>query len=147
MKLSPNFTLEEMTLSQVALRQGIPNTPDDDTIASLERLCEELLEPARELLAVPLHVDSGYRSPALNEAVGGAANSAHVSGRAADVIPIGMDIVGAFERLRLSNLPYDQVIFECLSWIHIAIAPLGSTPRREALRAAGGPGHWTYSRV
>jgi hypothetical protein len=147
MNLSPHFTLEELTFSQTALRKGIDNTPAAGAVENLTTLCATLLEPARDLLGVPLHLDSGFRSPALNEAVGGAKTSAHMDGRAADCIPQGADLRQAFDRLRRSDLPYDQIIYECSAWIHLAIARKGETPRREALTATGGPGNWAYQPV
>lgn len=111
---------------------------------NLVRLCETLLEPARELLGVPLHVDSGYRCPALNAAVCGAKGSAHMDGRAADVVPMGLYLRDAFDRLRKSELPYDQIILECGAWIHLAIARTGVDPRREALEASKTPTGWHY---
>ncbi len=147
--LSPNFTLEEMTFSVTALRRGLDNTPNSQQLAELKRLCETLLEPARALLALPFHVDSGFRSPALNAAVGSTApHSAHLDGRAADIIPIGADLRMCFDKLRHSPLlPFDQIIIECNSWLHMAISPQGSAPRRESLMATGSPGHWSYQRV
>ena len=72
-------------------------------------------------------------------------NSAHIEGRAADVVPVGRAILEAFHDLRISEgLPYDQLIFECGAWIHLSVAPEGQEPRREALLAQGGPGHWSY---
>lgn len=145
MIISPHFTLEELTFSQLALRTGLDNTPEDEDIANLKLLCASLLEPVRTLLGVPLHVDSGYRSPQVNAAVGGAHASAHMYGRAADVIPIGMDLRTAFDQIRShKELPIDQIIIECNAWIHLAIAATGTSPRGEALLASGSAGHWTY---
>jgi hypothetical protein len=145
--LTEHFALEELINSQTALRKGIGNMPTDVDVAELKRLCETLLEPVRTLLGVPLHVDSGFRSPALNEAVGGAVNSAHMFGRAADVIPVGLDLRAAFHAVQLSDLPYDQIIIECGAWLHIASARAGEQPRRMALTASGGPGSWRYEEV
>lgn len=148
MILSPHFTLEELVFSEVAVRQGIENTPDQEHIENLRRLCVTVLEPARELLGVPLHINSGYRSVKVNAAVGGAHSSAHLSGLAADFVPIGLDLREAFDKLRTqSGLPFDQVIFECAAWIHLA-APLdGLTARRQALTATGHAGAWNYQLV
>jgi zinc D-Ala-D-Ala carboxypeptidase len=146
-KLSDNFSLDELSMSQMALRLGIDNTPPLDAVMNLVQLCDILLEPIRTLLGVPLHIDSGYRTTAVNAAIGGAKDSAHLEGRAADFVPIGMPLKEAFDRIRMSDLPYDQVIIECGSWIHVAIARTGAEPRMEALTASGGPGHWTYDRV
>lgn len=148
MLLSPHFSLEELTFSQAAVRLGIDNTPDAEEIANLRHLCDELLEPARLVLGVPLHVDSGYRSIKVNAQVGGDSASAHMYGRAADIIPINMSISEAFDRLRKDiTLPYDKIIFECKAWIHIAIPPLGLRARRIAETATGHPGAWKYQLV
>ena len=145
--LTPNFTLEELTFSEVALRKGIDNTPPDFVVENLKRLCSLLLEPARSLLAVPLHVNSGYRSLAVNEAVGGATNSAHMNGCAADIVPIGMGLQQAFATIKASDLDFDQLIFECGAWLHLSIAEVDQPTRKECLMASGAPGHWVYSRV
>jgi zinc D-Ala-D-Ala carboxypeptidase len=145
--LSEHFTLEELSFSEIALRQGIGNQPPSEATINLTHVCEFLLEPIRKLLDVPIHVNSGYRSPAVNRLVGGAADSAHLQGRAADIVPMGFSLQDAFTLIRLSKLPYDQVIFECKAWIHVAISPEGSEPRRQALTATGSPGHWRYEVV
>ena len=143
-QLSPNFTLEELLSSQTALRRGIKNVPTPDEVLNLHRLATTLLEPIRALLGVPLHVDSGYRSPVLNAMIGGAKDSAHLDGRAADLVPIGMGLREAFDKIRASALPLDQIIIECGAWIHVAIAPDGQPPRLMALVGSGRPGNWTY---
>lgn len=149
MNLSPHFTLEELVFSEVALRKGLDNVPPITEATNLARLCHTLLEPARDLLGSPLRIHSGYRSPAVNSAVGGAQNSAHMEGRAADLVPIDLPLLNAFHALRTSPLPFDQIIQECgpTGWIHIAIAIAGTIPRREALTATGHPGAWRYERV
>lgn len=145
MNLSRNFTLEEMVRSQVALRLGIDNTPPAVCVNNLVLLCTNVLEPVRIILGVPLHVDSGYRCPDLNVKVGGALDSQHVEGRAADVIPQGISLNAAFELIRMSAVRYDQLILECNAWIHLSYG--GTVNRRETLVASGGPGQWTYRRV
>lgn len=145
MNITEHFTLEELTFSQVALRKGYNNQPTAWAIANLTRLCTTLLEPARTLAAVPLHVDSGFRSLQVNAAVGGVSSSAHTQGRAADLVPIGATVEQVFEELRTDPaLPYDQIIIECGAWIHLAIAAEGVPARRQALIASGRPGSWTY---
>ena len=136
-----------MTRSDTALRRGIDNTANAGEIDNLRRLCVELLEPAQAILGVPFQINSGFRSPELNQAVGGAKGSAHMDGRAADFVPKGLSLHECFDALRKSSLPYDQIILECGSWIHLAIARTGVDPRREALTAKGGPGKWSYERV
>lgn len=136
MNLTPNFTLEELTFSSTALRHNLDNSPNGDQLANLQRLCETLLEPARTLLGnSPFQVDSGFRCPELNALVHGVPNSAHKDGRAADVVPQALDLQLCFDELRKSSLPYDQIIFECAAWIHLAVAPDGQQPRRQALTA------------
>ena len=146
--LTPHFSLDELTFSSTALRNSLDNTPTPDVVANLTRLCETLLEPAREMLGQPFQIDSGYRCPELNALVHGVPNSAHKDGRAADVIPQDLDLRTCFDELRKSSLPYDQIIFECAAWIHLAVAPDGETPRREALEAVrDAAGRFSYQRV
>lgn len=151
MQLTDHFGLAELVHSQVALRTGIENDPDPGQIANLKRLCELLLEPGRAALSVPWRIDSGYRCPLVNAATGGSINSAHMDGRAADVIPIGMPVLDAFHALLKTDLPFDQMIFECATWIHLALPAPGVAPRREAELARrappGDPRRWIYTRV
>jgi hypothetical protein len=147
--LTTHFTLGELTKSALALRQGIDNTPTATQIAALATLCETVLEPVRSLVGVPLRITSGFRCAALNAAVGGSKTSAHMDGRAADIETVGMGLIDAFDVIRHSSIPYDQIIQECgpEGWIHLGIAANGTTPRREMLTATGSPGAWTYTRV
>lgn len=146
MKLTKNFTLEEMTHSNTATRLGIENTPGDEQVENLRHLCETMLEPIRGILGVPLKINSGYRSPALNSYVGGSKNSAHRFGLAADFVPVGMPIQKAFERIRKHpELGWDQLILECDAWIHIGLRD--GEQRGEVLTASGGPGNWSYVRL
>lgn len=147
--LTPHFSLEELTFSSTALRHGLDNTPDEDQTSNLTRLCQTLLEPARDLLGgVAFHVDSGFRCAELNALVRGVPTSAHKDGRAADIIPEGLDLRLCFDELRKSELPYDQIIFECAAWIHLAVARAGETPRREALEAVqDAAGRFSYQQV
>lgn len=130
--------------SEIALRKGIDNTVPRDAVQRLEVLCVSLLEPIRHLLGVPMHINSGYRCPELNKAVGGAKDSAHMRGEAADFVPVGMSLGEAFDAIRYSALMFDQIIIECDTWIHIAIARPGAMPRRQALKATGSAGRWSY---
>jgi zinc D-Ala-D-Ala carboxypeptidase len=147
MKLSPHFTLAEMTRSQVALRRGIVNAPNPVQIDNLERLAAMILEPIRDILGVPLSVSSGYRNAELNRLVGGARNSAHMQGLAADIVPVGMDLRHAFDLIRATELPYEQLIIECDAWLHVSAPNEGARPRRSTLAASGGPGNWVYTVV
>jgi hypothetical protein len=145
--LSEHVTLEEMTRSQTALRKGMDNTAPPAVIRRMEKLARDLLEPIRALLGVPLQINSGYRCDRLNRAVGGSRTSQHMTGDAADIVPIGLDKVAAFHTIRTSDLLYNQLIEECgaTGWIHVAQAFEGALPKRQVLYARGGPGAWTYT--
>lgn len=144
MNLSANLTLDEMLRSQTAARKGIPNVPTPTIIARMEVLGATVFEPIRALLGVPLQVNSGYRSPELNKAVGGAKDSAHTRGEAVDIVPLGMSLRDAFDKIRTSPILFDQLIYEMDSWLHVAIAREGAMPRRQQLLATGSPGKWQY---
>src|SRR2546430_2137038 len=91
MQLSQHFKLEEFLRSEVAARMGRPITIDDPQIqTNLVDLCEEILEPLRLLLDAPITVLSGLRPAWLNTMIGGASKSAHIDGRAADIVVVGM---------------------------------------------------------
>ena len=146
MQLGQHFTLEELIFSELASRQGYDNTPSDEAVTNLKRLVAQILEPMRVIVG-PIHINSGYRSPEVNAAIGGAVNSAHMEGRAADCTPMIGNVQGAFELMKSSNLPYDQLIFECNAWIHVSVPPLGQISRKQVLLASGSPGHWSYQEV
>lgn len=147
MQISPHFNLDELTRTSTAL----PNDPPVSSGANLVRLANVLLEPIRDLLAVPLIVHSGYRSLEVNRAVGGDPNSAHLEGRACDFHPsMGQDIKQAFDLIRLSAIPYDKLILEHHGhswWIHVQIHRLGGQPRRRAYVAQIGPNGSSYREV
>ena len=84
-----HFTLDELTSSATAQRKGIANVPDATATAHLIRLVRQVLDPARSALGKPITVNSGYRCPQLNKAVGGAPKSYHLLGRAADITTNG----------------------------------------------------------
>ena len=137
MEFPQHFTLAELTYSGTGLRRGLANNPNDEQVANLWRLCAVLLEPIRALLGVPMHVNSGFRSPAVNAAVGGKANSAHLDGRACDFVPIGMSLAHAVDLIHGSGLPFDQLILEYDAWIHVAVERTGSNPRGQVLKIGG----------
>lgn len=85
MRLSDNFTLEEFLHSDMAVAKGIDNIPGDGVVENLTKLVTRVLQPLREKYGKPLSINSGYRCPELNKAVGGVATSQHVKGQAADV--------------------------------------------------------------
>lgn len=122
MKLSPNFDLSEFITSQTAARRNIDNAPPPDVIDRLKATAAKL-ELVRAFLGKPLLISSGYRSPALNKAIGGAANSAHVLGYAADFICPGFGSpLAVCKALVKSGIKFDQIIEEG-TWIHISFDP------------------------
>lgn len=115
------FTLEELSRSEVAAARGIVNRPGEDEVRNLERLVERVLDPARERLGSAIRVNSGYRCAALNKAVGGAARSYHLHGRAADLTTGTVD---GNRRLMgiLRGLPHTELLWEMGGrWIHVAL--------------------------
>jgi len=133
MKLSPNFSLEELTFSQVASRKGIDNTPSAKVKDNLERLAF-FLEQVRKVFNKPFLISSGYRSREVNESVGGSKTSQHCEGCAADFNVKGMSPDAVVRAIVDANIPYDQVILEFDSWVHISIPTIkGSLPRNQAL--------------
>lgn len=134
MRLTPNFTLDELTLSETAVRQGIPNDPDDKVVENLKRLAGTL-EQVRTMAGCPIMVSSGYRSPLLNQAVRGSRNSAHVLGLAADINAAQLDPRALARMIANSELRFDQCILEFDRWVHVGLATGTMQPRREVLTA------------
>ena len=133
MNLSQNFTYEEMTASETAVRHNIDNTPDNDTLMNLRRLAL-FLEEVRKILNKPLQINSAYRSPLANEAVGGKKTSQHCKGTAADIKVKGMTPDQVVKAIIKSDLQYDQVIREFDSWTHISIPNTkDEKPRKQSL--------------
>jgi hypothetical protein len=133
-KLTPHFSLEEFVASEVAARAGIDNTPSVEIVANLQRLARYLEVLRGALQDLPIHVTSGYRCLELNQRIGGARNSAHIQGWAADIVcpefGTPLEVCWAVAK---SGLPFDQVIHEFGRWCHVAIAPPEGTPRGELL--------------
>ncbi len=132
MNLSWHFTLAELTATAVRA----DNTPDTEVAANLEFLCMNVLEPVRAQFGA-MHTTSGYRSPAVNAAIGGSKTSAHVRGLAWDGVFLRTPAVpwSVIIRWLITNpaIPVDQVIYEFGRWIHIGTTPGGRAPRRQAL--------------
>lgn len=141
MNLSPHFTLQELVESQTATRKGIDNMPPPIELDNLHRVAA-LLEQVRALVGGPVRVSSGYRSPALNAAVGGAKNSAHVQGLAADITAPGMTPKALAWMVSQSEIMFDQLIYEG-TWVHIGLST--GKPRREVLTAHFGNGRTSYT--
>jgi hypothetical protein len=133
--LSPHFTLQEMTASQIAVRLGINNTPPPGVIENLTNLCTKILEPIRVIVGYSIYISSGYRSHELNDAIGGSKNSQHCLGQAADIHVNTLTTEKLYDLIKYSNVPYDQLICEFPDeggWVHVSYS---TTPRRECLIA------------
>lgn len=133
MTLTDHFDLAEFTVSETAARQGIANDPPPYAVQNLKRLAI-FLEDVRALLGVPLRITSGYRSPALNVAIGGSPTSAHVHGLAADFIAPPLTVVAACQRIATSMIDFDQLIFEH-TWVHFGLS--ADKARRQVLTLVG----------
>lgn len=150
--LTEHFSLDEFTASATAKARGIANVPGPAEIQALQSLALNVLEPTRRSLG-PLYVLSGFRSAALNAAVGGAQESQHRVGEAADVASRTIPTASLFAWMR-ANVPFDQLILEMVDpknpfkgWVHVSYRA-GGNQRREVLAASVGPGGKTvYQRL
>jgi len=111
MKLSTNFSLNELTKSDTAIRHDIDNTPSLQVIDNLQDLVDNVLQPLREKFG-PVVVTSGYRSPAVNTKIGGSTTSDHCHGYAADFEVLGMDNRELALYIRDNNFKFKQLILE-----------------------------------
>ena len=133
MNLSPNFTLEELTVSEIAARRGLDNTPNATEVANLVRVAE-LLEQVRDLLGKPILVNSAFRSKPVNDAVGSRDTSQHRLGCAADIRVPGLTPKDVVQACIDAKIPFDQIIEEFDSWTHISVPNTKEQqPRRQAL--------------
>jgi len=141
MKLSENFSLLELTKSQTAERKGIDNTPSPTHRDNLKSLCTRVLQPVRDHFNRVVSVSSGYRSPALCQAIGSSVDSQHAKGMAADFEIYGTPNNEVFNWIK-ENLMYDQMILEYWNldepnsgWIHVAYNPDQEENIKQNLRA------------
>jgi len=147
MNLSPHFTLAELTRSEAAARVGIDMRPPPAVLENLKRLCMTVLEPIRLAVGMPVFVTSGYRPEPLNTLIGGASNSDHLRGMAADIIVQGISIGELGWRVRQiqDEIPLRKAINEFGSWLHVSCEPAGVEPRREFLLASRDRGKTLYT--
>lgn len=137
-RLSPHFTLEELIVSEVAARKNIDNTPTPPILTNLLRLAQTLEEVRSLLGGVPIIISSGYRSPALNDAIGGSKTSAHKLGLAVDFkAPAFGNVFATAKTIAESGISFDQVIYEYGRWVHLGLADASKLPRREKLSFFG----------
>lgn len=134
MQLSEHFHLSEFERSDRARKLGISNAAPPAVLANLQRLAVAL-EAVRAVLGVPVLINSGYRSPELNKATPGSAKaSAHMDGRAADIIaPKYGPPLEVIRAIVANRIPFDKLIYEHAAWVHFAIPRADEEPRRQLL--------------
>jgi zinc D-Ala-D-Ala carboxypeptidase len=125
--LTNNFSLQEMIKSETALRRDMDNTPhSDEVVQNLTVLCEQVLQPLRDVYGVGIKVNSGYRSPDVNAAVGGSRTSDHCKGQAADIEIPGVANADLAQYIA-DNFNFTQLILEFYTqgipdsgWVHVS---------------------------
>ena len=139
MKLTENFSLNELTKSQTAERKGIDNTPSTEHQENLKSLCTHVLQPIRDHFSRVVSVSSGYRSPELCTAIGSKITSQHARGEAADFEIFGLSNKTLADYID-SELHYDQLILEYWKesdpnsgWVHCSFSQ--GKNRRQYLKA------------
>jgi len=151
MRISTHLDLSEVTRSETAKRKGISNMPTPEHLENFKKLAENVFEPIRKHFGVPIHISSGYRSKALNTAIGGSLSSQHCQGEAIDI-----DMDGSssnvtnkmiFDYIK-GNLNFDQLIFEfgtkdAPDWVHVSFESTGKQ-RKQVLRAIKSGGKTLY---
>ena len=150
MKLTPNFSLQELTKSDTAIRKGIDNEPNADQIDKLKILCEKVLQPVRDHFG-RVKVTSGYRSPELCVAIGSSLNSQHAKAEAVDFECVGVDNAEVADWVH-KNLETDQLILEFYTpgepnsgWIHASYVEF--QPRAQYMRAYKEDGKTKYKPI
>ena len=151
MKLTANFSLNELTKSQTAERKGIDNTPSAEHQENLKSLCTAILQPVRDHFSKVVSVSSGYRSPELCTAIGSKITSQHAKGQAADFEIFGVSNKELADYID-SELHYDQLILEYWKesdpnsvWVHCLFSE--GNNRKQYLRAYKENGKTKYEPV
>ena len=148
MKLTANFSLEELTKSETALRFGMDNTPNDEQLANMVALCECVLQPIRDHFGKGVKVNSGFRDPEVNAKVGGSKTSDHCKGMAADIEIPGVANAELAQWI-VDNLEFRQVILEFYTpgipdsgWVHVSYNP--GDNKKQVLTATKQSGKTVY---
>lgn len=150
MQLTEHFTLEEMTVSPTAKRLGLSNQPTPEHIENMRYCCEKILEPVRKHFGKPVQINSSYRSPLVNKAVGGSKTSQHVNGQAIDFEIPGIDNKVVADWVG-DNLEFDQVILEFYTagdknsgWVHASIKKEGGNRKQRLIAKKSKAGGTQY---
>lgn len=144
-KISEHITYGEAIKSQVAIREGIDNTPTANQLKAMKLVAEKVFEPLRKALGFPIFISSFFRCAILNSMIGGASNSQHTKGEAMDLDKDGFN-AQIFHYIK-NNLTFDQLIWEFgdsnePDWVHVSYSANGN--RREVLRAIRKNGKTVY---
>ena len=152
MKLTDNFSLEEMIVSPTAKRLGLSNTPTPEHVENMRYCCEKILEPVRAHFGA-VTINSSYRAPLVNKAVGGSKTSQHVNGQAIDFEVKGVDNKKVADWVA-DNLEFDQVILEFYTsgdknsgWVHASIKKAGGNRKMRMIASKSKAGGTTYTQV
>ena len=154
MNLSKNFTLAELTKSQIAIRSSILNNPSEQQIENLRLLCERVLQPVRDHFGKVVNVSSGFRDIILNRKLGSGDNSQHILGMAADIEIYSVANNELSDWIK-ENLMFDQLILEHFDinegvncgWVHVSYNPTISLNRKEYLMAKKKAGKTEYKPI
>jgi hypothetical protein len=151
MKISEHLDLSEVTRSETAKRRGISNEPTPEHLENFKKLAINVFEPIRKHFGFPIHISSGYRSKALNTAIGGSLTSQHCKGEAIDIdmdgSANGITNKMVFDYIK-ANIKFDQMIWEFGSdtnpdWVHVSYSSSGKQ-RGQILKAIKSNGATKY---
>ena len=151
MQITQHLSLAEVTRSETAKRKGISNMPTPEHLENFKNLGINIFEPLRRHFDKPIHISSGYRSKALNTAIGGSLTSQHCSGEAIDIdmdgSPNGITNKHVFDYIK-QHLNFDQLIWEFGTkdnpdWVHVSYESNGKQ-RKQVLRAVKQGGKTSY---
>lgn len=150
-KISNNISFKESTRSNTASRLGISNIPDSDTINNMRTVGEKIFEPLREWVEEPIKINSFYRCPELNKAIGGSAKSQHCKGQAIDLDDTYCSATNAemFAYIK-NNLDFDQLIWEFgddsnPDWVHVSYVSAEKNRNRILKASKDSNGKTVYS--
>jgi hypothetical protein len=148
-KISKNITYDEAIHSQTAKRLGIENKPNDEQLGNMLTVAQMIFQPLREWVGGPIKINSFFRSPELNKAIGGSSKSQHCKGQAIDIDDVYGHASNAamFDWIK-ANLDYDQMIWEFgtdqnPSWVHVSYVDKQSN-RNRCLKAYKEKGKTKY---
>ena len=149
MKISKHISLREATHSATAKRRGIENTPNEEQLDAMYKVAEFIFEPLRLYVGGAIKINSFFRSPKVNKAIGGVSSSQHCKGQAIDIDDVFDHKTNAemFEYIR-ENLDFDQLIWEFgdsnnPNWLHVSYVSKAEN-RNRVLRAVKRNGRTKY---